>query len=979
MKNNTCRLTALFFSLILTVAASSSALGSATITINNINAAGVGFNDTTPAAPVGGNPGTTLGQQRLFAFTYAANIWGATLTSTVPIVINAQMTPLTCTSTSAVLGSAGAANSFRDFGGAPFAGTWYSVALANKLFGSDLDAANADINANFNSNLGNPGCLDGSFFYLGVDGAHGTNIDFVEVLEHEMAHGLGFATVTNASTGAQALGFPSIYDRFLIDGTSGKSWLQMTNAERAASSLNTQNLAWDGPKIIADVPSVLSLGTPLLKINSPAGIAGNYLVGTASFGAALTAAGVTGNVVQALDPADAAGPLTTDGCEALTNAAAVAGNIAIIDRGTCGFTVKVKNAQDAGAIAVIIADNVAGSPPAGLGGADATVTIPSVRVTLADANTIKANLGAGVNATMKLDTTQRAGADRFGKALLYTPNPFQSGSSVSHWDISAFPNQLMEPVINADLTQSVMPPQDLTFSQLSDIGWVASALPSVIAKTAGDNQNTAQNAVFIVPPTVTVSPAVPGITVTWTVNPAAGGASASFGATGKAAVSTTNALGVATAPTLTANGTPGQLGLNATAPGAGTTSFVLQIDQAPVAGASCLTDTTQADFAAGTANNTDVNTSAGNVTLLNPANPDQSQLVASSSGTGLSTTQWLGQTFVAGVTGNLQKIDMSLFCSACSGTDQPITVEIRTTTGSPALPTSTVLATTTLAGFSSGTGATYTAIFASPPTLTAGTTYAYTLRIVTSRTGTYAAIFGNAATDYATGDRVVSINSGASWSVPTSTGIARDLVFTTYMQTGFAASADFTSSLKDSNPPGFTFWQTMSWNATVPANTSVKFQAAGSNSFGGPFNFVGPDGTAATFFANGGSLSQFNGQRYLKYKAFLTTTDGTVTPAINDVTVCYNNALSPTAAEVSISGRVLVSTGIGVRGAVVSITDMHGIQRNAITNAFGYYSFDGVQSGESYVMRASARRFTFGTRVLNISDSLSDIDFVDGQ
>ena len=49
--------------------------------------------------------------------------------------------------------------------------------------------------------------------------------------------------------------------------------------------------------------------------------------------------------------------------------------IALIDRGTCGFTIKVKNAQDAGAIAVIVADNIAGSPPAPMGGADATITI----------------------------------------------------------------------------------------------------------------------------------------------------------------------------------------------------------------------------------------------------------------------------------------------------------------------------------------------------------------------------------------------------------------------------------------------------------------------------------------------------------------------------------------------------------------------------------------------------------------------------
>ena len=114
-----------------------------------------------------------------------------------------------------------------------------------------------------------------------------------------------------------------------------------------------------------------------------------------------------------LDAANAAGPSTFDGCTPITNAAAVAGRIALVDRGTCGFVVKVKNAQDAGAIAVLVADNVAGGPPAGLGGADPTITIPSVRITLADGKAIKAQLASGtVNATLGVDPAVRAGADR---------------------------------------------------------------------------------------------------------------------------------------------------------------------------------------------------------------------------------------------------------------------------------------------------------------------------------------------------------------------------------------------------------------------------------------------------------------------------------------------------------------------------------------------------------------------------------------
>ncbi len=51
--------------------------------------------------------------------------------------------------------------------------------------------------------------------------------------------------------------------------------------------------------------------------------------------------------------------------------------------------------------------------------------------------------------------------------MLYAPNPVQTGSSVSHWDISALPNLLMEPAINSDLDHTV----DLTLEQMRDIGW----------------------------------------------------------------------------------------------------------------------------------------------------------------------------------------------------------------------------------------------------------------------------------------------------------------------------------------------------------------------------------------------------------------------------------------------------------------------------------------------------------------------------
>ena len=412
--------------------------------------------------------------QRLIAFSSAANKWGATLTSSVTIRIRAQWTALTCTATGAVLGSAGATEVFRDFTGAPFAGTWYGKALANKLFGAELDPATADINANFNVNLGQPGCLTGIFFYLGLDNNHGANVDLVTVLTHEFGHGLGFQTFTNGSSGALLASFPSVWDRFLFDSAANLTWAAMTAPQRVTSAIGG-NLVWTGANVVAAVPTVLAPGLPNLVVSAPASLAGSYAVGTASFGPPLDSPGVTGEIMPVFDTA----PSTGLACNPLSaaDAAAVNGKIAMVDRGVCAFNVKVANVQAAGAIGAIVVDNVAGSPPPGLGGSDPSITIPSVRITLSDGTALKnflqfrSRTHSGMFATLGVDNSGSQYADASNRPFLYTPNPFQGGSSVSHWDTRMYPNQLMEPAINADLTHEVTAPFDLTYPLLKDIGW----------------------------------------------------------------------------------------------------------------------------------------------------------------------------------------------------------------------------------------------------------------------------------------------------------------------------------------------------------------------------------------------------------------------------------------------------------------------------------------------------------------------------
>src|ERR1044071_2913175 len=114
-KHLPCRHRVLLFACATILFVSSSALGAVTVTIKNNDAGGVGFNDNSPRSPVGGNSGTTLGQQRLIALQHAADIWGAALTSSTPIVIGATWVGLPCENTSGTLASAGSHSGIRNF------------------------------------------------------------------------------------------------------------------------------------------------------------------------------------------------------------------------------------------------------------------------------------------------------------------------------------------------------------------------------------------------------------------------------------------------------------------------------------------------------------------------------------------------------------------------------------------------------------------------------------------------------------------------------------------------------------------------------------------------------------------------------------------------------------------------------------------------------------------------------------------------
>jgi hypothetical protein len=375
--------------------------GSSVITIRVTDPAEEGFNDPTVVAEAPNNPGgTTLGGQRLAALQWVAGVWAAQLGSGIEINIEASFEELDCDpEDGAVLAGAGSQFLFFDFPNAPRQETWYHGALAEALAGEDLSTTEdgfppeaGELIITFNSQI-DEGCLaPGYRYYYGLDGNTPPGLaPFSAVALHEISHGLGFANFVNDATGSPPVftgipPMPDIYSVFTFDKDEQLHWSVMTNTQRRASAVNTNRVVWDGPQTTSAAPAFLD-NAPTLTINSPNSIDGSYSAQPAEFGPAIDLTGISGDLAIVDDGSD----LPTLGCNSLVNASEIAGKIAVIDRGECFFTEKVKNAQNAGALAVIVVNNQPnGLPP--MGGDDGTITIPSAGISQADGDLIKAAL-----------------------------------------------------------------------------------------------------------------------------------------------------------------------------------------------------------------------------------------------------------------------------------------------------------------------------------------------------------------------------------------------------------------------------------------------------------------------------------------------------------------------------------------------------------------------------------------------------------
>lgn len=173
------------------------------------------------------------------AFQRAVDIWAGQLNSGVPVTVAASFEPLG----PGVLGSAGPSSVWRDFAGAPQAGTWYVDAVANKRRGSQLDPS-PDIVARFSSNFSN--------WHYGTGPAPTGKYDFTSVVLHELGHGVGFIGAANVSSNRGTVrlsGYPLAYSRYTETNTGTKLLSLPDSSTQLAGVLRGNNVYFDSPKV----------------------------------------------------------------------------------------------------------------------------------------------------------------------------------------------------------------------------------------------------------------------------------------------------------------------------------------------------------------------------------------------------------------------------------------------------------------------------------------------------------------------------------------------------------------------------------------------------------------------------------------------------------------------------------------------------------------------------------------------------------
>lgn len=427
---------------------------------NYLDPQGIGFFDATPAVPVGGNSGTSVGEQRRNAFEAALAVYAKALDGTIPVVVNAEFKPLPCTGGVGIMGQAAPAELAAGVSGLD-AKVAYPIALANQIAKKDISPTGPDIEASFNGGVGQGDCSDFPAWYYGLDQKAGDNTDLVGVLLHELAHGLGFESFMDVETGVPTLaGGTDVFSRHLLDNLTNKRFDQMTDAERALATRSPRQVVWDGKAVTAAAARLLDKGSPVIQV-TPTLPAFKGLLGEANFGPFLSAKGVIAGNLSVVTPK----------ADCLSFSGPISG-IALSHEADCSPLNLVVAAERAGAKALLVSRLRAREPASTLNVPSAdvakvSVNIPSLGLGPGDAAILERAASGGVNVVLSVDMTRELGTDAAGRVYLFAPDPPMPGSSLSHWDPLARPDLLLEPETTPGLSHDLT----MELAALRDMGW----------------------------------------------------------------------------------------------------------------------------------------------------------------------------------------------------------------------------------------------------------------------------------------------------------------------------------------------------------------------------------------------------------------------------------------------------------------------------------------------------------------------------